>query len=300
MFTHRFVEGLRILPGGQSPVGMMRLRLVDIFSGMRRVIVTPAGRKRYLEVLYKHLKNQRDSFDEWLLLVNTSDPADIGYCERLAARNEDWIDTRYAQGSDPSKHNLNIHMFLNEFCREPDAVYLRLDDDVCWLAAGFVEEMFQFRLANPEPFLTYGNIINNAIVSWIHQKLGNISFERHSKYNCTDDIGWKDPRFAEHVHTEFLKSPSDPKWLFGTWVATEYERISVNAVCWFGKDLADKAVDADEELWLSVIRPRELSRPNAINGQAVCVHFAFGTQRDYLEKETKVLDQYRSLATSLK
>ena len=156
---------------------------------MRRVIVTPAGRKRYLEVLYEHLKRHRDSFDEWLLLVNTADPADIGFCERLAARNQEWIDTRYAQGSDPSKHNLNIHLFLNEFCRDPDAAYLRLDDDVCYLAPGFVEEMFRFRQAHPEPFLVYGNIINNAIVSWLHQKLGNFAYKEHSKYYFIDDVG---------------------------------------------------------------------------------------------------------------
>lgn len=263
---------------------------------MRRIVVTPAGRARYLAILYEHLKRQRDSFDQWLLLMNTASPEDIGFCERLAARNEDWIDTRYAQGSDPSQLNMNIHRFLNQFCRDEDAVYLRLDDDVVYLSPGFVEAMFAFRLDHPRYFLVYGNIINNAVVSWLHQKLGNFEYSAHSGYECTDAVGWKDPEFAEALHREFLRNPQDPKWTaFRAWVASEYERVSVNAVSWFGKDLLEQPVDADEERWLSVERPRQLRRPNVILGQAVCAHYAFHVQREHLDA-TDLLDAYRALA----
>lgn len=263
----------------------------------KRIIVTPAGRGRYLEVLYEHLKAQRGSFDQWLLLMNTNHATDIGFCERLAARNEDWIDTRYAEGSDPNRGNLNIHVLLNAWARDPDTVYLRLDDDVVFLGKNFVETMFQFRLANPEYFLVYGNIINNAIVSWIHQKLGNFEFEPHSGYNCTDGIGWNNPQFAKALHEAFLRDPTDPKWTsFERWIATEYERVSINAISWFGKDLADVPVGEDEEQWFSVHRPSELKRRNAVCGRAVCVHYAFHPQRDFLDNETDVLAQYKALA----
>lgn len=264
----------------------------------KRIVVTPAGRTRYLEILHACLAKQTDAFDQWLLLVNTTDPRDIGYCERLAARNPDWIDTRYAEGSEPARGNLNIHKFLNQFCRDPETTYLRLDDDIAYLAPGFVERIFAFRESHPEPFLVYGNIVNNAIVSWLHQKFGNFAYEAHSGYECTDRVGWGHPPFAQELHEAFLRDPADPKWEFKKWVATEYERVSVNAVSWFGKDLAEKPVEEDEELWLAVVRPKELKRPNVVCGTAVCVHFAFHTQRDHLEKTTDLLERYKALAFS--
>ena len=270
------------------------------FDDMKRVVVTPAGRKRYLEILVQHLAAQRDAFDVWILLVNTSVVEDIGFCERLAARHPDWIETRYATGSNPGEGSHNIHRFLNEFCIDPETVYLRLDDDVVYLAPGFVREMFDFRLANPHPFLVYSNIINNAIVAWIHQKLGNFSYERLSGYDCVDEIGWKDPRFAETLHRAFLADPVDPKWKFREWHATEYERVSINAISWFGKDLAVEPVDRDEENWFATWRPKVLERPNVICGTAICVHFAFFTQREYLESQAPdILEAYAKLAAAL-
>lgn len=265
----------------------------------KRIVVTPAGRARYLEILHKHLEKQREHFDQWLLLVNTNNVEDIGFCERLAARNDSWIDTRYAKDSDPNRQNLNIHKFLNQFCTDPDAVYLRLDDDVVYLAPDFVKTMFETRLADPEPYLVYGNIINNAITSWIHQKLGNFRFKNgHSLYDCVDHLGWANPEFAEELHREFLKNPTDPKWTsFEKWVATEYERISINAICFFGKDFASEPVADDEELFLSVDRPRAIQRPNVVCGKAVCVHFAFHTQRAHLDA-TGILDEYKKLVSS--
>ena len=262
---------------------------------MRRIVVTPAGRERYLDILYRHLDKQKTSFDEWILLVNTSVPRDIEYCERLAATH-DWIRTAYADGSDPSIGNRNIHKFLNQFCRDGDAMYLRLDDDVCYLAPGFVDNMFEFRQTHPEYFLVYANIINNAILSCIHQELGNFTYHRQCGYKCMDDVGWKDTFFAPVLHDAFLENPTDPKWTsFEPRVADKYERISINAICWFGKDLREP-VDQDEEQWLSVEYPFKIKRHNIINSKALCVHFAFHPQRDELERIGNRLERYAELA----
>ena len=38
---------------------------------MKRIIVTPAGRKRYLAILIKYLVKQKHSFDSWQIWCNT-------------------------------------------------------------------------------------------------------------------------------------------------------------------------------------------------------------------------------------
>jgi hypothetical protein len=260
-----------------------------------KYVVTPAGRRRYLEILYEHLSKQKKHFDKWLLLVNTNNIQDIGFCERLAAKNEDWIETCYADGSDPNRGNLNIHRFLNQFCSDEDSVYLRLDDDIVYLSPDFVKNMFECREKNPDHFLIYANIINNAITSWIHQKSGAFAYDRQSGYACMDDVGWRDGGYAEMLHRAFLEDPTDDKWKIKKWILTEYERMSINGICWFGRDIKAAPVQEDEEKFLSCDHPRGVSRTNVICGDAICVHFAFGPQRDHLDR-LDILEKYKHLS----
>ncbi|NBX51409.1 hypothetical protein EBT25_16145, partial [bacterium] len=51
-------------------------------------------------------------------------------------------------------------------------------------------------------------------------------------------------------------------------------------------------VHLEDEAWLSAHAPKVMKQYNVIFGGFVCVHYAFGPQRDHLEK-TNVLDLYR-------
>jgi hypothetical protein len=270
---------------------------------MRRIIVTPAGRQRYLERLFKHLEKQKSSFDEWHLWMNTGVASDIAYAERLASEHS-WITTVYIQDDDASKTGYTsqrIHRFFPLDAADENTVYLRLDDDIVWLEATFVSKMFEYRLSRPEPFLVYGNIINNALLSYLHQRAGVVPLApKRCGYACMDSVGWKDPLFAESVHRAFLASKLLKPWQhFERWVLYCYERCSINAVAWLGKDFAafEGRVGTEEEDWLSVQKPKELQRPNEIYGQAVCVHFAFYTQREHLDA-TDILELYDGLVAS--
>jgi hypothetical protein len=53
---------------------------------MKRVIVTPAGRRRYMSLLAGHLLKQRSSYDEWHIWLNTTDKEDIEFFKKLDAK----------------------------------------------------------------------------------------------------------------------------------------------------------------------------------------------------------------------
>lgn len=263
---------------------------------MKRIVVTPAGRQRYLELLVRHLASQKTDFDEWQLWMNTTEVADIEFGESLAARY-DWITTVYIPAYGPQT-NRNICKFFPGQAADPDAVYVRLDDDVVWLSPTFLKSIFTYRIANPAPFLVYANIINNAVISYLHQHGGNVTSDKVARYECMDEVGWRDPAFAESLHRAFLERPGDPCWsFFERWVLPHYERVSINAISWLGSDFAQfqGVVGDDEEQWLSCDKPRQLGRPNVILGSAVCVHFSFYTQRPHLDS-TDVLAGYAALA----
>ena len=67
----------------------------------------------------------------------------------------------------------NIFRFF-KYASDPNSVYIRLDDDVLYLEPNFCKKMFNFRIENKEPFVVFGNIINNAVI--IGPYINNILF----------------------------------------------------------------------------------------------------------------------------
>jgi len=70
-------------------------------------------------------------------------------------------------------------------------------------------------------------------------------------------------------------------------------RLSINAILWFGRDLKaiGGIVPGDDEDFLSVLYPAKIGRSNCVNGDAVVSHFAFFTQREYLDRQ-HILERY--------
>lgn len=266
-----------------------------------RIVVTPAGRRAYMRLLLQHLECQRTSFDEWHLWQNTNNEEDLRWMHDAAA-NRPWIKLIDDPDSDPSRGNRNIHIFFKH-AADPSCVYLRLDDDVVWLEPRFVKKMFDFRVAHPWPFLVYGNIINNAVITYIHQQRGKLFGPKRCTMSCSCDIGWNDPLFAEVVHRVFMadvRRGALDSWHFPPVEISDYARVSINAIAWFGSDFrfATRSLkDVDEEEWLSTTKPRKERRPCLINGDAICAHFSFFTQRDHLDT-TDILRLYATLQHS--
>lgn len=284
---------------------------------MRRIVVTPAGRKRYMEILYLHLlreKDEKEGFQEWRLWINTCDKEDQIYCHRLAERHPDWITLQHlSPDQGRPRGNASIRFFFRECC-DPDAVYLRLDDDIVWMQTGFVHAMFGYRLQNTQPFLVYANTFNNSLMSYLHRRTGSLPLLSASvdlTYHCFDPVSWRNGDFAVRLHEGFLASiqrhmcngsSSIPPASFCRWELLNYERCSVNAVCWlgdrfssFGGEISDCD---DEEHWLSCVRPRAEASPCVIYGGTSCMHFAYGEQRADMtaEKECELLKLYLAAA----
>lgn len=269
---------------------------------MKRIVVTPAGRRKYLEPLWKHLLSQRSSFDEWHLWVNTVDEDDLRFMRSIASEHVPGgnpIRLVDAPGSQPREGVHNIHRFFPG-CTDPGAVYLRLDDDVVWLSPGFVSGMFSRRESDCRSFLISGNVVNNAVCSHLVSKGSGVI--PPCGPSADDPVGWGDAAYAEGVHRAFLSSLSRgsiDEWLVDDHVMPPACRISINAVSWRGDAFSRfaGAVGVDEEAWLTVFAPAWCG-PVVVDGGALCVHFAFGVQRDRLDS-TDLLDRYNELADKL-
>lgn len=264
---------------------------------MKRIIVTPAGRERYLEVLLNNLIKCKDEFNEWHLWVNTKNIDDITYMQKIE-EIYDFIKIIYCD-IDVDGNN-SIHSFFKHYINE-DEVYLRLDDDIVYVHKGSISSIFEFRIKNEDPFLVFGNIINNAIVSHLHQRMGMLPIvDKLVSYNCLDSVGWNDPEFALDCHNNFFKKQKKDElesFFFKNWILHDYNRVSINVISWLGKTFREfnGKVGIDEEEWLSVNKPLLLKRPNVIFGESLFSHYSFFTQREFLDK-TDVLDRYKKIS----
>lgn len=281
------------------------------------ITVTPAGRQPYLEILSHYLLQNRALIKEHHFWVNTTNQNDISYIEALAAKYPDFFKLMRRPVWDNDRQCDSIWQYFQEYVQD-NTVYIRLDDDICFVAPDALETLAAFRAARREPLIVYGNIVNNAICSYYQQQRGilpeawgQVGFE------CMDPIGWESKRFAQRLHEKFLddvKSNNVARWKFPPKQLDTYNRFSINVICWFGHDMKQVSeltipnlyVDRlthpirgteifDEESMLTEYLPAVFERPNMICGDAVFGHFAFYPQRRYLEGVTTLLDEYHDL-----
>lgn len=268
---------------------------------MKRICVTPAGRQRYLEILQLHMKREyeRGNFQEWHLWINTNIQSDIDYINQLADENQ-FI--KAVPNPGVYNHNYSIANFYR-YCIDEDTVYLRLDDDICFVEKDAIEKMFKFRILHENYFLTCGNTINNSLCGHIHQRLGIVD-ERHgiNQFICMDEVGWRNVEYSEYVHRILLSNIIEKqtgRYKFDKWELREHQRISINVISWFGKDFKDFAEGLppnwDEEHMLTTEVPAHYKKINCICGQALFSHFSFFTQREHLE-QTNLLELYKNIA----
>lgn len=263
--------------------------------------VVPAGRARFLEILLPYLNANRHILDVCHLWRNTEDPDDIEYIYAAAAGEDAFI--QVISPTIPVDGIWSIHHFFR-YCCDPGTVYIRFDDDVCWIAPDALEALVRFRLENPDYFLVYANTINNSICSYIHQRLGCFGTAAGvCEYDVLGAVSHASPELAELAHKSFLNRLEGgcvDAYHFPRWIACGFERISINCICWLGSDFAEfhGEVGDYEEVWLSEERSGAEGRPTVICGEALVSHFAYHTQRAWLEGNTNLLERYRILSLS--
>jgi hypothetical protein len=166
------------------------------------VVVTPAGRKKYMEILIKYILREKNIVDEYRIWVNTKNSKDIAYFKELATKHKGFItlDERFINEEECGS-NFNIHRFFDK-CIDEDTIYVRLDDDVVWLQPNCIENLVKYRIENPEPFLIYGTIINNGIVDSLLQNFGY--------YNNNDTFNYQ-----QWLSVDYPKEIKTPNIIFG-------------------------------------------------------------------------------------
>jgi hypothetical protein len=257
-----------------------------------------------LDVLAPQLLRQRHVIDEHHWWLNTTDPADIACVQALAAQHPDFFKVCQKPVNAALSLGNRIWGFFRHYCEE-DTVYVRLDDDICYIADDAVESLVRCRTANRKPLLVLGNIVNNAVCTHFHQRDGLVPTSWGPVHNrCLDRMGWASGEFASRLHglfLEVLRRGETARWKQVALPIDGTRRFSINVISWIGDDLSgipEIASDMiDEEPFLTEELPTRLNRPNVACSNSLFAHFAFYTQRPYLEwTRPELLEHYQAHA----
>lgn len=255
------------------------------------VVVIPAGRQRYLKISIPQILKQ-DFVDEVRLWFNCKSIEDVDYVKSLV--NLDPRITLDDLGLTDSSSFTICKFYIH--CLDHDTIYVRLDDDIIFIDKDYIHNIVKMRIEHKEPFVLFGNIINNCRMDYIHQEKGVWTLPEPVTDKADCSIGWGRGNSAEAKHRIFIKDLNNndvEKYKHFDFKQLGYEKFSINSFAFFGKDFAEfnGDVNSDEEVFIGEAKPKSIGRPNAVCGKALCVHFAFYTQRDHLNT-TDILEQY--------
>lgn len=272
-----------------------------------RIIVTPAGRRKTLELLYLHLKKNKDEFDKWILWLNTENRDDIKFIYKLSTE-ENWIDIQSCQHPFKPVHiGYRIYKFILTLNNVND-LYIRIDDDVCYMEKNAIDKLFIAREKNKDSLLVYPTILNNYNIQYQQQQFGILNvLPKFKDYSMNGDFHktsseelnlWQSGQLAEKIHRlffdKFYKNELNYFYI-PDYMDHKYKRISVNVIAMRG-DLNHLIIDDDmeEEEYLSSVKPKEIKIPNEIIGNSLFCHYSYYPQFEYLSN-TNVLEEYRKI-----
>lgn len=292
-----------------------------MYKGYKIIPFIPAGRKERMSVLINYLLKYRNNpIDEVYLWRNTQNPDDLAYIDSLKGdyfKVFDILSEPNEVFTEPKQLNTGKYY---RYTTDPNTIYIRFDDDIVFVDDQYFTNILDFRINNPQYFLVFGNIWNNAIISYLHQRFGHLSSEHGivEKDFCMDEVGWRSPFFAEYIHKvlqEKINTGKTSDLFFNRWELHNAKRFSISNFAFFGSDFAQfngvvkftgdiqsngyvqgKDYHAlDEEIWLTEHYPSVAKKLNVICGSALCCHFSFLFQRDHL-MGLGMLDWYKKLS----
>jgi hypothetical protein len=264
------------------------------------VVVTPAGRERYLDIFKNYVYRKMDEglVDWWQLWQNTVDKNDIKYLE-LMERENPKVKRYFIPNIKPTYETCDplrsCEFFKN--CWDDDTIYVRFDDDIVFVEEGALEKILIARIKHPDAFLIYPNVINSTVTTAWHQKNGSLGKEAgECNGEYLHEFAYADSGLIELIHQTFQKRYKEgtlDAYYLPSRSFDNYQHFSICSIAWWGKDKLDPSTL--EEEWLAWKEPERLKRPVWFCGDALVVHYSYHTQREFMNTKPEYLEFYRSI-----
>lgn len=263
-----------------------------------------AGRKETMEILFPLLNSE--IIDEVIVGINTKNIDDISFIEKYTSAHN-----KFKPVNIPTEYigTLNAYIYMFNQMRDSSTIYIKLDDDLIYLSKNFFTSLVQYRIQHPEPICVYPFIINNPLCNYLGGWFKH-DFTSQSDYMFHT---WNNPKYAYMMLMAFSENKlplphSNFDFKFDDDSVFNRPEIgfpicpSINAICFYGKDCdymnwpdKIKKYGGDEGyITNGIFKEYGNTRKHVITASALCVHYAFYTQRPSLT-QTNILSKFKVL-----
>lgn len=129
------------------------------------------GRKDRVQILNCYLERNLAVNGGWLdevqWIINTDTEEDLTYLHQLLEKTPSYKQV------DIKEHGF-IGYGLAWSMLEPGAIYVKIDDDVVFVADDTIPRIVSTKLAHPEYLVVSANMINSPLMGWLHYHMGAI------------------------------------------------------------------------------------------------------------------------------
>lgn len=264
------------------------------------IVVTPAWRKMYLDILSKYILSD-DTIDEWHLWDNCRKESDRIYINELAKDNKK-IKIVVEKSIDWT--NKSVNKFY-KYCTDDNTFYIKMDDDIVYLPKKFWLLLYTEAIKEKELYSWWSPIvINNSICTYLLNKKDIIKTNTNVTAQAWCSISWKNPIFCENLHNFVIKSIKNKEFEKFN-IKENYDlnlvRFSINTIGFFwdyNKKLWEKfcPLNVDDEEYISATLPIITWKSWRLIWNIFVSHFSFFTQEEYLLKNTNILNEYANIA----
>lgn len=268
-----------------------------MYEGKKVVVVCPVGREFHLKTLFNYLIKSKHIVDEVQLWKCTKKPFDQYIINNFTDKHAPWCKSIEKPDFDGwQKHISNLSAFYED-CIDENTIYIKMDDDICWIHPDCIESMCKTLLllsnqtANP---LVSANVIN---ASHTHQYYASRNFippsfaGDFSYYEKGELAG-----FLHYITTSLIKAKHED--VFPIQRIFKHDKyVSINMIAWNGDTMKQLIpFGTHDEGYLNKEGKRKINAKWYVDGNAVCAHFAYRPSAKYLSQCTKFLDIYHQLS----
>jgi hypothetical protein len=266
------------------------------------ITMTSVGRRNYIKLLVPYLLRNSHIIDKHIFWINTDNSYDISYIHSLVCRYPDFFAIEQSKQICKGKIDINnIYTHLND----SGVIYIKLNDDICWMDDNAIENLINFRIEHPEYFLIYPMIINSGRTACLHLIMGHLPMtltgEWSGPYRDYFDISKYPAEVSQKIHECFLDTLSKDKvedLFINKYILYNYEYIPEHCVCWFGKDFKHfkSIAQVAKYNFLSQFEASSRQQLSCICGNSLISHFSFSNHQKYLMEETNLYTIYKNIA----
>lgn len=270
-----------------------------MFNNYKVKVLIFAGRKETMSILMPQIKS--DYIDEIIIGVNTNNAEDLKYIYSLKKDNSKI--TYLEVPKNIKRCTQESFRFFYTKMEDEESIYFKLDDDLIYIEPGYFEKTLEFRCNHPEYICVYPMIINNPLCNYLLPNEIPMKYKKDNPGIFMHNT-WKDPDVAYHLLKLFAQFKNEAFWHIKNFEFGKEQnyhlpggrviRPSINAICFFGKDfkkLNVKNYKMDDEEFLTN-QVFNCGRKSIIYGETLVAHYAFYTQRNYLNSKN-LLSLYR-------